>query len=111
MLFLSGGVSSSSRYLGLFYSGIPWAFHLTVYQRNAACMFILNLQFFSIDPDLRDAVYCTAIAEGGSEEWNFAYNQFKIAKVVSEKVTIMQALACTKSTWLLSRYASLMFHL
>ncbi|XP_060551724.1 aminopeptidase N-like isoform X2 [Ruditapes philippinarum] len=60
-----------------------------------------------IDPDLRPAVYCTAIAEGDATEWNFAFDKYKAATVATEKVTLSKALACTKSTWLLSRYLEL----
>ncbi|XP_053377176.1 aminopeptidase N-like isoform X1 [Mercenaria mercenaria] len=60
-----------------------------------------------IDPDLRPAVYCTAIAEGDETEWTFAFEKFKAATVATEKVTLSRALACTRSTWLLSRYLEL----
>ncbi|KAL4227197.1 hypothetical protein ACF0H5_015170 [Mactra antiquata] len=60
-----------------------------------------------IDPDLRSTVYCTAVAEGDEEEWNFVYEKYKAATVVTEKITLSKALACTKSTWLLSRYLEL----
>jgi len=51
-------------------------------------------------------VYCSAIAEGGSKEWDFAYNKFKTATVAAEKVTLANALACTSETWLISRLLS-----
>ncbi|XP_052782181.1 putative aminopeptidase-2 isoform X1 [Mya arenaria] len=60
-----------------------------------------------IDPDLRLPVYCTAIAEGGSQEWDFAFEMFKSATVATEKVTLSHALACTSEPWLLSRYLEL----
>lgn len=65
-------------------------------------MFCMNT-YCRIDPDLRQAVYCTAVAEGDVKEWEFIFEKFKSATVATEKVTLSKALACTKSTWLLSR--------
>ncbi|XP_062585470.1 uncharacterized protein LOC134247152 isoform X2 [Saccostrea cucullata] len=60
-----------------------------------------------VDPDLKSTVYCTAIEEGGEAEWNFAYQQYKDTNVAAERRTLMGALACTKQTWILSKYLSL----
>jgi len=57
-----------------------------------------------IAPNLRYAVYCTAIAAGDEDEWDFAFEQFKNTTSGSEQKTLMQALACTKTEWLLRRY-------
>lgn len=56
-----------------------------------------------IHPNLRSAVYCNAIAQGGEEEWNFAWEQFQKATVVNEADKLRAALACTKQVWLLDR--------
>ncbi|KAK3108903.1 hypothetical protein FSP39_018341 [Pinctada imbricata] len=60
-----------------------------------------------VDPDLKSTVYCTGIAEGNEEEWDFAYAQYKTTDVAAEKNTLLHALACTQETWLLTRYLNL----
>uniref|UniRef100_A0A8C9SJF2 Aminopeptidase n=1 Tax=Scleropages formosus TaxID=113540 RepID=A0A8C9SJF2_SCLFO len=57
-----------------------------------------------IHPNLKSAVYCSAIAAGGSEEWDFAWQMFKRASIASEADKLRAALACTKVPWLLNRY-------
>ncbi|XP_069102050.1 aminopeptidase N-like [Argopecten irradians] len=57
-----------------------------------------------IDPDIKQAVYCTAISEGGAEEWDFLYSQYKSSNNAAEKKRILYALSCTKQTWILSKY-------
>ncbi|XP_060075201.1 aminopeptidase N-like [Ylistrum balloti] len=57
-----------------------------------------------IDASLRGTVYCTAIAHGGIEEWDFAYRMFKASNVAGEQSRLMAALACSRETWVLSRY-------
>lgn len=58
---------------------------------------------FRIHPNLRSTVYCNAIAAGGADEWNFAWEQFKDMTIATEAEKIRAALACTKQTWLLNR--------
>ncbi|KAJ8311540.1 hypothetical protein KUTeg_010895, partial [Tegillarca granosa] len=58
----------------------------------------------SIDASLRYTVYCTGIKYGGVEEWDFAFNQYKTSTVASEKSRLMSALACSKESWILTRY-------
>ncbi|CAL8262787.1 unnamed protein product [Merluccius merluccius] len=57
-----------------------------------------------IHPNLRSTVYCSAIAAGGAKEWNFAYEQFRLATIATEAEKLRAALACTKQPWLLNRY-------
>ncbi|XP_062274018.1 aminopeptidase Ey-like [Scomber scombrus] len=57
-----------------------------------------------ISPNLRSTVYCSAIADGGVEEWNFAWSMYKNAAIASEADKLMYALSCTKEPWLLNRY-------
>ncbi|XP_067128251.1 aminopeptidase N-like [Centruroides vittatus] len=57
-----------------------------------------------IPPNFRSIVYCTAIKNGEEEEWEFGWQQYKKAKIASEKDKIMKALACSRTPWLLSRY-------
>ncbi|KAM4602441.1 aminopeptidase Ey-like [Polymixia lowei] len=57
-----------------------------------------------INPNLRSTVYCSAIAAGGLEEWNFGWSMYKNATIASEADKLMYALSCTKQPWLLNRY-------
>uniref|UniRef100_A0A4W6F7S8 Aminopeptidase n=1 Tax=Lates calcarifer TaxID=8187 RepID=A0A4W6F7S8_LATCA len=59
-----------------------------------------------IDPNLRSAVYCSAMAAGGEAEWEFGWWQFQGSSVASEASKLMSALACTKNKTLLERYLS-----
>ena len=56
-----------------------------------------------IHPNLRSAVYCSAMASGGHEEWEFGWTMFRNATVASEADTLMSALACTTDLELLKR--------
>ncbi|XP_052016126.1 aminopeptidase N [Apodemus sylvaticus] len=60
----------------------------------------------TIHPNLRSTVYCNAIAFGGEEEWNFAWEQFRKATLVNEADKLRSALACSKDVWILNRYLS-----
>ena len=60
----------------------------------------------TIDPNLRSTVYCNAIAQGGEDEWNFAWEQFRKATLVNEADKLRAALACSKQVWILNRYLS-----
>eukprot|EP00063_Salmo_salar_P057449 XP_014032284.1 PREDICTED: aminopeptidase N-like [Salmo salar] len=57
-----------------------------------------------IHPNLRQTVYCSAIAAGGMKEWDFAWRMYKEASIASEADKLMYALACTRVPWLLNRY-------
>ncbi|XP_012861931.1 aminopeptidase N [Echinops telfairi] len=59
-----------------------------------------------IDPNLRSTVYCNAIALGGENEWNFAWEQFRKATLVTEADKLRSALACSNQLWILNRYLS-----
>uniref|UniRef100_A0A3P9MB43 Aminopeptidase n=1 Tax=Oryzias latipes TaxID=8090 RepID=A0A3P9MB43_ORYLA len=59
-----------------------------------------------IHPNLRSAVYCSAMAAGDESEWQFAWSQFKAASVASEASKLMSALACTNNIELLKMYLS-----
>ncbi|KAK7027939.1 hypothetical protein SK128_026274 [Halocaridina rubra] len=62
-----------------------------------------------ISPNMKSTVYCRAIAEGGEEEWNFAWSQYLKSNVGAEKVKLLSALGCTKQIWILSRYLEMAF--
>ncbi|MBN3310819.1 AMPN Aminopeptidase, partial [Amia calva] len=57
-----------------------------------------------IQPNLKTAIYCSAIATGGEEEWNFAWEMFQNATVATEKDKLRFALSCSKKIWILNRY-------
>ncbi|XP_056307905.1 alanyl (membrane) aminopeptidase b, tandem duplicate 1 [Danio aesculapii] len=57
-----------------------------------------------IHANLRSTVYCSAIAAGGAEEWDFAWKMFEKASVASEKDKLRAAMACATQPWLLNRY-------
>lgn len=76
------------------------------------CCHPLNslLSFFKpsrISPNLKSTVYCSAIAAGGVEEWDFAWSMYKNATIASEAEKLMHALSCTKQPWLLNRSVAL----
>ncbi|XP_071520248.1 aminopeptidase N-like [Panulirus ornatus] len=62
----------------------------------------------SIDPNLEDTVYCTAIAAGGQKEWDFAWNRF-LDSNHTRKAGLLTALGCTKEPQILSRYLAKTF--
>ena len=67
--------------------------------------------FASIVPaNIRSHVYCTALAEGGLEEWEFVWSRFNQSNVESEKQKLLKALACTNKFWLLNRFAICVFN-
>jgi len=58
-----------------------------------------------IHPNLKTTVYCSALAFGGAQEWDFAWRMFQSATVATESARLRAALACTKAPWLLNRWA------
>ncbi|KAM7413857.1 hypothetical protein PAMA_018921 [Pampus argenteus] len=58
-----------------------------------------------IHPNIRSTVYCNAIAQGGAEEWDFAWSKFRSATIAIEADKLRYALSCTKQPWLLNRSA------
>jgi len=63
------------------------------------------LFFERIHPNLRSTVYCSAIATGGAEEWDFGWRMFKNATIAIEADKLMSSLACAKDHVLLERFA------
>ncbi|XP_051808618.1 aminopeptidase Ey-like [Acanthochromis polyacanthus] len=64
----------------------------------------MNTGVNKIHPNLRFTVYCNAIAAGGADEWEFAWDQFQNASIATEAEKLRIALSCTKQAWLLNRY-------
>uniref|UniRef100_A0A670ZHM4 Aminopeptidase n=1 Tax=Pseudonaja textilis TaxID=8673 RepID=A0A670ZHM4_PSETE len=57
-----------------------------------------------IPPNLRSAIYCSAIRTGGQEAWDFAWDMFGRAQVISEADRLRSALTCSQVPWILQRY-------
>ncbi|XP_030312796.1 aminopeptidase N [Calypte anna] len=57
-----------------------------------------------IPQNLRSAIYCSIVATGGEEAWDFLWARFKEAKVVSEADKLRTALSCSPHPWILNRY-------
>lgn len=64
----------------------------------------LMINHYDVEPNLRTTVYCTAVREGSELEWEFAYEKYLETQSPSEKNMLLDALGCTKLSWLLSRY-------
>lgn len=56
-----------------------------------------------ISPDLRTTIICTAIREGGEEEWSFALKSYFESNVANEKVELINFLSCTQQPWILAK--------
>jgi len=50
-----------------------------------------------ISPNLMAIVVCTAIANGGDAEWNFAYERYLDSNLASEKEILLYAVSCTRN--------------
>ncbi|NWR80392.1 AMPN Aminopeptidase, partial [Centropus unirufus] len=57
-----------------------------------------------IPPNLRSSIYCSIVATGGEEAWDFLWARFREAKVVSEADKLRTALTCSTQPWILRRY-------
>ncbi|NXQ17132.1 AMPN Aminopeptidase, partial [Peucedramus taeniatus] len=57
-----------------------------------------------VPPNLRSAIYCSMVATGGEDAWEFLWQKFKEAPVVSEADKLRAALACSPHPWILNRY-------
>ncbi|KAK3857882.1 hypothetical protein Pcinc_035893 [Petrolisthes cinctipes] len=64
----------------------------------------------NITANLKSTVYCHAIAEGGEEEWSFAWHQYLESNVGTEKDNLLGALGCSKKPWILARYLEMAFN-
>ena len=53
--------------------------------------------------DLRSTTYCTAVGNGGAEEWEFVFEQYPTAESANEANNFIAALACTSHAYLLNR--------
>ncbi|XP_011705230.1 PREDICTED: aminopeptidase N-like [Wasmannia auropunctata] len=57
-----------------------------------------------IPRNARPAVYCTAIKEGSSSDWDFLWNHYRHTNFASEKKIIIDALGCSNNKTVLQNY-------
>ncbi|NXA89131.1 AMPN Aminopeptidase, partial [Melanocharis versteri] len=57
-----------------------------------------------VPPNLRSAIYCSMVATGGEDAWDFLWERFQEAPVVSEADKLRTALSCSPHPWILNRY-------
>ncbi|NXT16033.1 AMPN Aminopeptidase, partial [Prunella fulvescens] len=57
-----------------------------------------------VPPNLRSAIYCSMVATGGEDAWDFLWKKFQEAHVVSEADKLRTALSCSPHPWILNRY-------
>ncbi|KDR22501.1 Aminopeptidase N [Zootermopsis nevadensis] len=57
-----------------------------------------------IPANLRSLVFCTALENGGEEEWNLLWERYQESVITTEQVTILSALGCTRNQSLLAQY-------
>ncbi|XP_054243768.1 aminopeptidase N [Indicator indicator] len=63
-----------------------------------------NVDHNPIPANLRSSIYCSIVATGGEEAWDFIWKKFKNATVVSEADKLRTALSCSPHPWILNRY-------
>ncbi|NWI25638.1 AMPN Aminopeptidase, partial [Sula dactylatra] len=63
-----------------------------------------NVTVNPIPSNLRSSIYCSIVATGGQDAWNFIWKRFKEATVVSEADKLRTALSCSPHPWILNRY-------
>lgn len=57
-----------------------------------------------ISATYRRDVYCTAIANGGIDEWNFAWEQYRAADSMQHQRTLRYAMACAQDSDVIDSY-------
>ncbi|XP_029834124.3 aminopeptidase N [Ixodes scapularis] len=57
-----------------------------------------------INPDYRPFVYCTAVAHGDYDDWQFLWRTYNETKDASEKSKILSSLGCSKEPWILTSF-------
>ncbi|NXQ09309.1 AMPN Aminopeptidase, partial [Vidua macroura] len=75
--------------------------------QNLATDYLHQWQNGSTNPvpaNLRSAIYCSMVATGGEDAWDFLWEKFKEAHVVSEADKLRTALSCSPHPWILNRY-------
>lgn len=77
-------------------------------------LLFLPLLFFSltipesvVPTHLKSIVACTAVAQGGKREWEFAHFKFNTSNSATEKDDMLEAMSCSKQAWILKRFSCL----
>ncbi|KAK7067746.1 hypothetical protein SK128_013768 [Halocaridina rubra] len=63
-----------------------------------------------IHPNMKKTVYCTAIAEGGDEEWDFAWYKYLESEAITEKYRLLEAMGCSRDEAILQSYLEMAFN-
>lgn len=61
----------------------------------------------NVGPDLKQAVYCTAVANGNSSVWQYFWNEYTKSNAPSDREVYLATLGCTTDTSILSRYINM----
>ena len=64
-----------------------------------ACIFLSR-----IDPNIRTTVLCTAVKEGGENEWEIVFEAYQSTTATNKKMSLLSAMACSENETLLHRY-------
>ncbi|XP_039579473.1 aminopeptidase N isoform X2 [Passer montanus] len=75
--------------------------------QNLAIDYLRQWQNSTTNPvpaNLRSAIYCSMVATGGEDAWDFLWQKFREAHVVSEADKLRTALSCSPHPWILNRY-------
>ncbi|CAN7982366.1 unnamed protein product [Ixodes hexagonus] len=57
-----------------------------------------------VPPNFRSFVYCTAIANGDYDDWEFLWKTYNKTTDASEKSKILSSLGCSKEPWILTSF-------
>ncbi|XP_053408166.1 aminopeptidase Ey-like isoform X2 [Mercenaria mercenaria] len=63
----------------------------------------------SMDPELKEMVYCIGVKHGGQEAWAYVLRNFIDSESTSEKQFLLDALTCSTQPWLLMTLSEMMF--
>lgn len=63
-----------------------------------------------VPPNLRAAVYCTAIAYGDKSTWDFMFESYLKVENANEEKELIKALACTRAPWIQTHLLNLAFN-
>ncbi|XP_011870129.1 PREDICTED: uncharacterized protein LOC105563274 [Vollenhovia emeryi] len=86
---------------------LQWAckLHKTECIKNSVDLFAAWRENFAPIPrNARPAVYCTAIREGSTDDWEFLWNQYLKTNFVSQKKIIISTLGCSINETVLQNY-------
>ncbi|XP_033635601.1 uncharacterized protein LOC117296680 [Asterias rubens] len=58
-----------------------------------------------VHPDIQPTVYCSAIAAGGQDEWDFAFDVYRNPNTpASARARLLAAMACSHKPWILNTF-------